>query len=78
MKATNYFWRSRGTIDRSWIEIECIERVVANPSRQQTQSNGRIRRWGTVPELNGRYLRVVLLPDGETVHNAFVDRGYRA
>ena len=78
MKATSYFWRSREAIDRSWIEIEWIERVVANPSRQQTQSNGRIRRWGPVPELNGRYLRVVLLPDGETVHNAFVDRGYRA
>lgn len=77
MKATPYFWRSRNAIDRAWIEIEWIEYVVANPSRQAIQSNGRIRRWGTVPELNGRYLRVVLLPDGETVHNAFVDRGYK-
>jgi hypothetical protein len=24
----------------------------------------------------GRYLRVVTLPDGETVHNAFPDRGF--
>jgi hypothetical protein len=24
-----------------------------------------------------RYLRVVTLADGETVHNAFFDRGYR-
>jgi hypothetical protein len=27
--------------------------------------------------MNGRYLRVVLLADGETVHNAFFDRGYK-
>lgn len=24
----------------------------------------------------GKYLRVILLADGETVHNAFFDRGY--
>jgi hypothetical protein len=33
-----------------------------------------------VPEPDGsrvRYLRVVTLADGETVHNAFFDRGFR-
>jgi hypothetical protein len=30
-----------------------------------------------VSEMGERYLRVVLLPDGETVHNAFFDRGYK-
>ena len=77
MKTTGYFWRSRDAIDRAWIEIAWIEHVVANPSREQIQSNGRVRRWGTVPELNGRYLRVVLLADGEPVHNAFVDSRYQ-
>ncbi len=28
-------------------------------------------------ELGGRYLRVILLSDGETVHNAFFDRGFK-
>lgn len=37
---------------------------------------GRIRRWVLIPEREGRYLRVVLLADGETVHNAFFDRGF--
>jgi len=37
---------------------------------------GEIRRWVQVPEMENRYLRVVLLPDGETVHNAFFDRRY--
>jgi hypothetical protein len=26
--------------------------------------------------MQNRHLRVVLLPDGETVHNAFFDRGF--
>ncbi|MDY6979892.1 MAG: hypothetical protein SV201_08430, partial [Pseudomonadota bacterium] len=29
-----------------------------------------------IKEIDNRYLRVVLLPDGETVHNAFFDRAY--
>ena len=30
-----------------------------------------------IAEMDGRYLRVILLPDGETVHNAFFDRSFR-
>jgi len=40
------------------------------------QADGRIRRWASIPEMEGRYLRVVLLADGETVHNAFFDRSF--
>jgi hypothetical protein len=29
-----------------------------------------------VPEMDNRYLRVILLPDGETIHNAFFDRDF--
>ncbi len=46
------------------------------PIREQIQSDGRIRRWVRVPEMENRYLRVVLLSDGETVHNAFFDRRF--
>ena len=59
------------------IKPEWIERVVASPEREHIQEDGRIRRWGPVPEMGNRYLRVVLLPDRETVHNAFFDRGYK-
>jgi hypothetical protein len=37
----------------------------------------RIGCWAPVAEMDGRYLRVILLPDGETVHNAFFDRSFR-
>ena len=33
--------------------------------------------FGKVAEAEDRYLRVVLLEDGETVHNAFFDRTYK-
>jgi len=59
------------------ISDEWIERVKANPIAQVVQRDGRIRRWGRVPEVGNRVLRVVLLPDGETVHNAFFDRTFR-
>ncbi len=50
---------------------------MANPIREAVQDDGRIRRCGPVPEMGNRVLRVVLLPDGETVHNAFFDRTFR-
>jgi len=39
------------------------------------QSDGRIRKWAWISE-KGKFLRVVLLEDGETVHNAFFDRSF--
>jgi hypothetical protein len=36
-----------------------------------------LRRWAAILEMDGRYLRVILLADGETVHNAFFDRSFK-
>lgn len=77
MKYTEYFLSIRGRSDRSQIRDEWIERAINCPVREVLQKDGRIRRWTQVQEMNGRFLRVVLLPDGETVHNAFFDRGFR-
>lgn len=41
-------------------------------SGEQSQNGLDLRRWAEIPEAGGRYLRVVLLEDGETVHNAFL------
>ena len=76
MKFTDYFWRVRQRPDRSYIELDWIQRVVDSPARELVQADGRIRRWGQIAEMEGRYLRVILLPDGETVHNAFFDRSF--
>lgn len=42
----------------------------------ETQPDGRIRHWVFISELD-KYLRVVTLEDGETVHNAFPDRNFK-
>ena len=47
-----------------------------SPEREVIQQDGRIRRWGEIDEFGGKYLRVIPLGDGETVHNAFFDRDY--
>ena len=77
MKITAYFDRLIHRADRANIKKEWISRVVANPDSRVTQSDGRIRLWGKVPEMDNRYLRVVLLADSEAVHNAFFDRRFR-
>lgn len=38
------------------------------PDHEEIQKDNRIRRWGKIEEAEGRYLRVILLEDGETVH----------
>ncbi len=77
MKVTAYFEAVRQRADRIVIRDEWIERVVASPVREEIQADGRVRRWGPIPEMGDRYLRVVLLPDGQTVHNAFFDRQFK-
>lgn len=76
MKTTLYFDALRTRPDRAAIRDEWIERVLRSPIKEVIQADGRIRRWGIVGEAGNRYLRVVLLPDGETVHNAFFDRRF--
>jgi hypothetical protein len=76
MKTTLYFDALRSRPDRAAIRDEWIERAIHSPAKEAIQSDGRIRRWVQVPEAENRYLRVVLLPDGETVHNAFFDRRF--
>jgi len=77
MKTTKYFDANRSRPDRVVIEDAWIEHVISNPIREEVQSDGRIRRWGRIEEAGGRHLRVILLSDGETVHNVFFDRGFR-
>ncbi|HJY80122.1 MAG TPA: hypothetical protein VKK81_03455 [Candidatus Binatia bacterium] len=75
MKKTNYFIASV-MVRRPYFKKEWIEYVLKNPVHTEVQVNGRIRRWALITEL-GKHLRVVTEPDGETVRNAFPDRGFR-
>jgi hypothetical protein len=77
MRFTQYFAHTRQRPDRAVIRDEWIERVIQHPLREERQTDGRIRRWARIPEMDDRALRVILLEDGETVHNAFFDRDFK-
>ena len=76
MKFTQYFLYMRQRPDRAKIKMEWIEDTVKNPDCETIQLDGRNRKWKKIEE-QGKFLRVVLLPDGETVHNAFFDRTFK-
>jgi hypothetical protein len=46
------------------------------PEWTERQEDDRVRHWVYIPQMQ-RYLRVVTLADGETIHNAFPDRRFR-
>ena len=73
---TDYFenevLRKRSYLKREW----CI-RAIEHPIRVEAQEQNRFRFWAEIPELEGRYLRVITLTDRVTIHNAFPDRGFK-
>ena len=76
MKTTQYFEYTRKRSDRARIKDEWIKWVIDNPEKIDMQLDGRIRKWAKILE-EGKYLRVVLLEDGQTIHNAFFDRSFK-
>ena len=75
-KTTDYFKRrvleERPEIDPAW----CLRALTLSTHREVQPEDGRIRHWLFIPEAN-KYLRVITLADGETLHNAFFDRSYK-
>lgn len=71
MKTTRYFEEDRPGNHPEVTNEQAIW-VAQNYEYDDVQDCGRIRRWAYVEELN-HYVRVVLLDDGETLHNAFID-----
>jgi len=74
------FWRTRYfAFDvlprRPYLDPLEIRRIVSAPEHRVVQQDGRLRLYGYSESL-GCYLRVVLLSDGETVHNAFMDEDF--
>jgi len=76
VKTTQYFQHVRQRPDRATIRDEWITFVLNHAQKTEIQSDGRVRKWAKIAE-TGRFLRVILLADGETVHNAFFDRSFK-
>ncbi len=76
-KKTAYFeYIYTNRADRRQIKEEWILETIENPEFEEIQKDGRIRKWKYIEEA-GKFLRVILLEDGETVHNAFFDRTFK-
>ena len=76
MKTTAYF--EQKLLDRPEVKREWCERVVENPIKTSIQPNGRISYWAVISEYGDRVLRVIVLEDGVTLHNAYFDRNFKS
>ena len=60
-----------GTLPTSEFHLKWCAQVVASSLHWEKQEDGRMRFWGEIiisGETRPRYLRVVMLEDGETIH----------
>lgn len=76
MQTTDYF-RNDVLVKRPYLQEAWLVLALQSPYRREVQAeDGRIRHWVWIEELQ-RYLRVVTLEDGQTIHNAFPDRRFK-
>ena len=75
MKTSRYF-EEQILKKRTYLTLEMCIKIIENPIKEKIQEDGRKRYWGLVPGLN-KIIRVVVLEDGETLHNAFMDRSFK-
>ncbi|WP_061234588.1 hypothetical protein [Leptospira interrogans] len=75
MKYTRYF-ENEVLRKRPELRLEWVKETILHPDKKEVQEDGRIRFWKWIGEAE-KYLRVVTLEDGETIHNGFFDRGFK-
>ncbi|EOQ95636.1 hypothetical protein LEP1GSC195_2619 [Leptospira wolbachii serovar Codice str. CDC] len=75
MKFTPYF-QNEVLKKRPEIQLEWILQTYHFPDYKEIQEDGRIRLWKWI-DPSRKYLRVILLEDEMTIHNAFFDRGFK-
>jgi len=74
MRTTEYF-RTVQPVKHPEVSHDVAFWVAGNDEHEHVQEDGRLRRWAYVAELE-HSVRGIARPDGETVHNAFIDSGF--
>lgn len=80
MPATRYFIE-QVLRKRPYLTEDMCKSALTAPLREERQEDGRIRVWARVRDPRDgseRFLRVVVLEDRLTLHNAFFDRDFEA
>ena len=70
---TTFYFDNIILTKRTYLSLGICIQIIQDPIFSENQNDGRIRFWGKYQE---KYLRVVTLDDGLTVHNAFFDRNF--
>ena len=76
---TSDYYRDTARFKHPEITEEAAHEVIRNPVHSKVQLNGRVQYYGEVTFADGShtmYARVITLPDGETLDNAFPDRHF--
>ena len=79
--ATTRYFVEQVLRKRPYLNEAMCRAVLAMPVQELIQEDGRIRVWGEVIDPRDgsrRFLRVVVLQDRQTLHNAFFDRDFVA
>lgn len=77
MDRTTAYFRNEVLRKRPYLTIELCRRTIRNHCMRVEQDDGRIKFWVELDSQPGKFLRVVTLEDGVTIHNAFLDRGFK-
>lgn len=76
MKTTHYFETEVLGKKRPHMKREWCEQAICSPDHKMLQDDGRIRYYKYIAEVQ-KFVRVITLEDGKTVHNIFFDRRFK-
>jgi hypothetical protein len=75
MIATEYF-KKKVLAKRPYLKNEWIDYVVKNAVKKEHQKEkNRIKHWAYIKECE-KYIKVITLNDGVTIHNAYPDKNF--
>jgi len=61
---------------RPYLTEVLLDEIIRNPIKTEIQEDYKIKIWG-FSSVHSKFVRVILLEDGETVHIAFFDRNFK-
>jgi hypothetical protein len=76
VKTTWYFENKVLGKKRRYMKREWCEAAMHSPDHKVVQADGRVRYYKYIAEAE-KFVRVVTLADGKTVHNIFFDRRFK-
>ena len=61
---------------RPYLDDQLLSVIIVNPIKKEIQDDNKIKLCGYSSKHN-KYVRIILLEDGITIHTAFFDRNFK-